>query len=90
MRSSKTGWLRLKRTTAAEFPMQWRSPSCAATARWLRFGRHRGLTLRALAEETGIAASYLSEIERGRKPGSAAALARIAGALDTTVDSPAE
>ncbi len=50
------------------------------------FRRHRGLTLRGLAERTGIAASYLSEIERGRKPGSAAALARIAAALDTTVD----
>ena len=50
------------------------------------FRNYRGLTLRALAEETGIAASYLSEIERGRKPGSAAALSRIATALDTTVD----
>ncbi len=50
------------------------------------FRRHRGLTLRGLAERTSIAASYLSEIERGRKPGSAAALARIAAALDTTVD----
>ncbi|MCY3913608.1 MAG: helix-turn-helix transcriptional regulator [Chloroflexi bacterium] len=50
------------------------------------YRKHRGLTLRALAEETGIAASYLSEIERGRKPGSAAALARIAAALGTTVD----
>lgn len=50
------------------------------------FRSHRGITLRALAKETGIAASYLSEIERGRKPGSAAALARIATALGTTVD----
>ena len=50
------------------------------------FRNHRGLTLRGLAARTGIAASYLSEIERGRKPGSAAALSRIATALDTTVD----
>ena len=50
------------------------------------FRDHRGLTLRGLAERTGIAQSYLSEIERGRKPGSAASLARIAAALDTTVD----
>ena len=48
--------------------------------------RHRSLTLRGLAARTGIAASYLSEIERGRKPGSAAALSRIAATLDTTVD----
>ena len=50
------------------------------------FRNHRGLTLRGLAEQTGIAASYLSEIERGRKPGSAAALSRISAALDTTID----
>ena len=50
------------------------------------FRNHRGLTLRGLAERTGIAASYLSEIERGRKPGSAAALSRISAALDTTID----
>ena len=50
------------------------------------FRRHRGLTLRALAERTGIAVSYLSEIERGLKPGSVAALTRIAGALGTTVN----
>ena len=48
------------------------------------FRIHRGLTLRRLAEQTEM--SYLSEIERGRKPGSAAALSRIAAALDTTVD----
>ena len=50
------------------------------------FRERNGLTLRELAERTGLAASYLSEIERGRKAGSAAALARIADALGTTVD----
>ncbi len=48
--------------------------------------RHRGLTLKGLSEKTGLAVSYLSEIERGRKPGSASALARIARALGTTID----
>ena len=52
----------------------------------LAFRNHLGVTLRELSERTGIAASYLSEIERGRKPGSASALARIAGALGTTID----
>ena len=52
----------------------------------LAFRNHLGITLRELSERTGIAASYLSEIERGRKPGSALALARIAGALGTTID----
>ena len=50
------------------------------------FRAHRGLTLRELARRAGISSSYLSEIERGRKPGSAAALAKIAAALDTTID----
>ena len=50
------------------------------------FRTHLGVTLRDLAARTGIAAGYLSEIERGRKPGSAAALSRIAGAFGTTID----
>ena len=50
------------------------------------FRRHHGLTLKSLSEETGLAVSYLSEIERRRKPGSASALARIAKALGTTID----
>lgn len=50
------------------------------------FRRYRRLTLKSLSEKTGLALSYLSEIERGRKSGSASALARIARALDTTID----
>lgn len=52
----------------------------------LAFRKHRGVTLRQLSDKTGVAVSYLSEIERGRKRGSASALARIAGALGTTID----
>ena len=50
------------------------------------FRDHRGLTLRDLSERAGISIGYLSEIERGRKPGSVAALTRVAAALDTTID----
>ncbi len=50
------------------------------------FRSHQGMTLRQLSERTGIAVGYLSEIERGRKPGSTSALARIADALGTTID----
>lgn len=53
----------------------------------LAFRTHRGLTLRELARRAGISLSYLSEIERNLKPGSAATLAKIAAALDTTIDS---
>ena len=52
----------------------------------LAFRAHQGITLRELSERTGIASGYLSEIERGLKPGSASALARIADALGTTID----
>lgn len=47
---------------------------------------HRGLTLRALAEKADVAPSDLSEIENGQKPGSVAALVRLARALGVTVE----
>ena len=53
---------------------------------FLAFRNHQGVTLHELSERTGLAVSYLSEIERGIKPGSASALARIASALGTTID----
>ena len=52
----------------------------------LAFRNYLGLTLRELSDRTGITASYISEIERGHKPGSASALTRIAAALGTTID----
>ena len=50
------------------------------------YRRHRRLTLRHLAARTGLAVGYLSEIERGLKPGSTSALSRIADAVGTTID----
>ncbi|MDE2901895.1 MAG: helix-turn-helix transcriptional regulator [Chloroflexota bacterium] len=50
------------------------------------FRTHHVLTLRELARRAGISPSYLSEIERRRKPGSAATLAKIAATLETTID----
>ena len=52
----------------------------------LAFRNYQGMTLRELSEKTGIAAGYISEIERGLKPGSTSALARIACGLGTTID----
>ena len=52
----------------------------------LAFRTHQDVTLQELSEKTGLAVSYLSEIERGIKPGSVSALARIAGTLGTTID----
>jgi DNA-binding Xre family transcriptional regulator len=47
---------------------------------------HRGLGRDALAAAAGIAPSYLSEIETRRKPGSFAALAKLAVALHISLD----
>ncbi|MBM3554511.1 MAG: helix-turn-helix transcriptional regulator [Alphaproteobacteria bacterium] len=47
---------------------------------------HRGLGLRLLAKKAGVGAGYLSEIEAGRKPGSFAALAKLAKALAISLD----
>src|SRR5207247_2476376 len=47
---------------------------------------HRGLGRDALAAAVGIAPSYLSEIETRRKPGSFAALAKLAAALRISLD----
>lgn len=47
---------------------------------------HRGITAHALARAAGLAPSYLSEIERGRKPGSFDAMTRLARALDVAIE----
>ncbi len=47
---------------------------------------HREIGLNDLAKRAAVARSYLSEIESGKKPGSAAALQRIAQALKVAMD----
>jgi DNA-binding Xre family transcriptional regulator len=47
---------------------------------------HRGLGRDALAGAAGISPSYLSEIETRRKPGSFSALAKLAAALQVSLD----
>jgi ribosome-binding protein aMBF1 (putative translation factor) len=47
---------------------------------------HRGLSRASLAEAARIAPSYLSEIETRRKPGSFAALTKLAAALSISLD----
>lgn len=53
---------------------------------FIAFRHHFGVTLRDLSERTGISVSYLSEIERGIKSGSTAAVSRIAAVFHTTID----
>jgi len=47
---------------------------------------HRGLTQQQLAEAAGISTPYLSQIEAGKRRGSAGVLAAIAQALGLTLD----
>ncbi|RDJ21796.1 XRE family transcriptional regulator [Bosea caraganae] len=47
---------------------------------------HRGLTASALAEKAGIAQSYLSQIETGKREGTLQTMKKIADALKVTVD----
>jgi len=47
---------------------------------------HRGLGLNALARVAGVSAPYLSEIEKGVKPGSAVVLKKLARALEVDMD----
>lgn len=50
------------------------------------FRELRGMSGRALAAKAGISPSYLSEIEGGHKAGSLDAMARLAEALDVSLD----
>ena len=47
---------------------------------------YRGMKSGELAAAASIAASYLSSIENGKKPGSVKAMKRIAAALSVSVD----
>lgn len=47
---------------------------------------HRGMTAQALAEVCGIAQSYLSQIETGKRDGTLETMAKLAGALGVLVD----
>ena len=47
---------------------------------------HRGFGLNALARAAGVSAPYLSEIEKGAKPGSATVLKKLARTLEIDMD----
>ena len=47
---------------------------------------HRGLTVKALAEEAGIAPAYLSQLETGKRAGTVATVKKLADALGVRVD----
>jgi DNA-binding XRE family transcriptional regulator len=48
--------------------------------------RHRGVSVKALAEKTGLAQPYISQVETGRRDGTVATLRKVAKALGVTID----
>ncbi len=48
--------------------------------------RHRGLSVKALAEKTGLAQPYISQVETGRRDGTIGTLKKISKALELTLD----
>jgi DNA-binding XRE family transcriptional regulator len=46
----------------------------------------QGITQLALARKAGVSQTYLNDLERGRKPGSASMLKKIADALGISMD----
>jgi DNA-binding XRE family transcriptional regulator len=47
---------------------------------------HRGLTVKALAEQAGIASAYLSQIETGKRDGTVATVKKLADVLGVSID----
>ena len=47
---------------------------------------HRGLTLQALADKAGVSKPYVSQIEGGKRAGTAATIKKLARALGVTMD----
>jgi DNA-binding Xre family transcriptional regulator len=47
---------------------------------------YRGMTVRALAEKSGIVAAYLSQVKTGQCEGTVATLRKIAAALNVALD----
>ncbi len=48
--------------------------------------KRTGMTQAALAKASGVSQTYLNELERGKKGGSATALKKLAGALGVSMD----
>lgn len=48
--------------------------------------KHRGLSLRQLAEHAGVGIGYLSQMENGERKGTVETLKKIAAALDVDLD----
>lgn len=77
---------RAKEKAEESFPVELADRLLAGHNAIRVFRDHRGLTQKQLAEAVGIHPMYLSQIETGRRTGSARTLAAIAAALRVDID----
>lgn len=84
---SREALARLQRGEEEAFPIELVEQIIDGMQPVRAFRQYRGLTQQALAQSAGVSASYLCEIEAGRKTGSLNAITRIAGALRLPIDS---
>ena len=77
---------RAKKDGGESFPMEVVDLLLAGQNPVRVYRRHRRMSQAELAAAAGINSLYLSQIERGKRSGSAKTLAAIAQALDVTVD----
>lgn len=79
---------RAKFADEESFPINFSDPHLLAGESAVRVNcDHRGMTQKQLAQNAGINAVYLSQIERARRTGSAKTLTTFAEALNVDVDS---
>ena len=75
-----------KITDEESFPIDMADRLLAAESAVKAYRVHREMTQKQLAQDAGINAVYLSQIERGRRTGSTRTLAKIAEALNVDID----
>ncbi len=83
---SREALARLQRGEEEAFPFELLERIIDGMQPIRAYRQYRGLTQQQLAQSAGVSASYLCEIEAGRKAGSLDAITRIAAALRLPID----
>ena len=75
-----------KRSEEESFPLEVANRLLAGESAVKVFRNYRGLTQKQVAQKVGIHPVYISQIETGKRTGSAKTLARIAEVLNIDID----
>jgi len=67
------------------YPQAFAMSLCDGATPLRSWREHRGLTLQALADSAGVSKPYVSQIEGGKRAGTAATLKKLAAALNVPV-----